>query len=47
LSVKNFDAPTMSSVPGFTASHDSERFELNEVGPQVPGTGAVEPAGTG
>ena len=37
----------MSSVPGFTASHDSEWFEFSIVGPHVPGSGFVEPGGTG
>src|SRR5258705_10114788 len=36
--MKNFDAPTRSSVPGFTAIHDSEWLELSGWGPQVPGT---------
>jgi len=36
--MKNFDVPTKSSVPGFTAIHDSERFELSCCGPHVPGT---------
>src|SRR3954452_19372299 len=45
--MKNFETPTMSSVPGLTASHDSEWFEFRCCGPQVPGSGLVEPAGTG
>src|SRR5258706_8482719 len=36
--MKNFDVPTRSSVPGFTAIHDSEWLELSGWGPQVPGT---------
>ena len=45
--MKNFDVPTTSSVPGLTASHDSERLESNRAGPHVPGSGAVEPGGHG
>ena len=45
--MKNFESPTMSSVPGFTASQDSEWFEFRLCGPHVPGTGFVEPGGTG
>ena len=28
VSKKNFEVPTRSSVPGFTATHDSDRFAL-------------------
>ena len=45
--MKNFELPTIVSVPGLTASHDSEWFELSCCGPQVPGTGMFEPGGTG
>src|SRR5215471_461881 len=45
--MKNFESPTMFSVPGLTASQDSEWFEFSICGPQVPGTGFVEPGGTG
>jgi hypothetical protein len=45
--MKNFESPMMFSVPGFTASHDSEWFEFSICGPHVPGSGFVEPGGTG
>jgi hypothetical protein len=45
--MKNFELPTMSSVPGLTASQDSEWFESSICGPHVPGSGFVEPGGTG
>src|SRR5438552_1369515 len=45
--MKNFEAPTMSSVPGFTASHDSEWLEFSHWWSHVPGSGFVEPGGTG
>src|SRR5436309_5821458 len=44
--MKNFEFPTMSSVPGLTASHDSEWFEFRCCGPHG-GCGLVEPGGTG
>src|SRR5215831_2408501 len=45
--MKNFESPTRSSVPGLTASHDSEWFEFSCCGPHVPGSGFVDPGGTG
>jgi hypothetical protein len=47
VSKKNFEVPTRSSLPGFTAIHDSDRFELYAPGLQVPGSGLVCPGGTG
>jgi hypothetical protein len=47
LSKKNFDAPVSVSVPGLTASQDSEWLALYGPKRQVPGTGFVEPGGTG
>src|SRR5438876_6702357 len=44
--MKNFDTLTMSSVPGLTASQDSEWFEFRCCGPQMP-CGLVDPGGTG
>src|SRR5262245_62811974 len=37
----------MSSVPGLTASHDSEWFASNGPALHVPAWGTLEPAGTG
>ena len=45
MSKKNFDAPVSVSVPGLTASHDSEWFALNGPARQVPGSGLVAPCG--
>src|SRR2546430_5496906 len=45
--MRNFEVPTRFSVPGLTASHDSEWFEFRCCDPQVPGKGLVEPGGTG
>ena len=47
VSKKNFEVPTRSSLPGFTAIHDSDRFELYAPGLHVPGSGLVCPGGTG
>jgi hypothetical protein len=35
------DSPTRSSLPGFTVTHDSDRFALYVPSRQVPGSGAV------
>ena len=42
-----FDVPTRSSVPGFTASQDSERLESNLPARHVPASGTREPGGIG
>ena len=47
LSKKIFEVPSRSSVPGLTASHDSERFALYCPGLHVPANGTVDPGGTG
>src|SRR5207248_1080666 len=42
--MKNLESPTMSSVPGFTASHDSEWFEFRAVGHTSPEAALSSPA---
>jgi len=47
FSKKYFELPTIDSVPGLTASHDSEWLELYVPARHVPASGRVAPAGTG